>query len=211
MTATESETGGPSASITHLLHAARDGSEDAFDRLMPLVYAELHAIAHRHMRAERHEHTLSTTALVHEAYLRLVGQADVEWRDRAHFYGIASRVMRQVLVDYARRRGAKKRNALPPLPLDHALTVADSQAELILALDDALSRLASIDERQSQVVQHRFFGGLTEEEIGAMLGVSARTVRNDWVKARGWLYREMFGEVPETAGNAAPPGVSRRK
>jgi RNA polymerase sigma factor (TIGR02999 family) len=180
------------------------------DRLMPLVYAELRAIAHRHMRAERHEHTLSTTALVHEAYLRLVGHGSVDWRDRAHFYGIASRVMRQVLVDYARRRRTKKRSALPPLPLDHALAVADNQAELILALDEALGRLALIDERQSLVVQHRFFGGLTEDEIGAMLGVSARTVRNDWVKARGWLYREIFGDMRDPAATEAPLSAERR-
>ena len=189
----ESETPESPGAITTLLAAAREGSTDALDRLMPMVYAELRDIAHRQLRRERSDHTLSTTALVHEAYLRLMGQSNVDWRDRAHFYAIAARVMRRVLVDYARRRGAKKRG-LPPVTLDDALAVVDDQAELVVAVDDALTRLASIDERQSQVVQFRFFGGLTEDEIAAILGVSSRTVRNDWVKAKGWLYQEIFGD-----------------
>ncbi len=182
--------------ITTLLAAVRDGSTDALDRLMPLVYAELRAIAHRQLRRERSDHTLNTTALVHEAYLRLVGETGADWRDRAHFYAIAARVMRRILVDYARRRNAKKRTELPLLPPDGALTVVDEQATLVLELDDALTRLAAVDERQSKVVQFRFFAGLTEDEIAAVLGVSARTVRNDWVKAKGWLYREVFGKRP---------------
>jgi RNA polymerase sigma factor (TIGR02999 family) len=195
----ESESSEPESpgAITTLLEAVRDGSTEALDRLMPLVYTELRAIAHRQLRRERSDHTLSTTALVHEAYLRLMGSSGAtgtEWRDRAHFYAIAARVMRRVLVDYARRRGAKKRaNALPPASLDDALTVVDDQAELVLAVDDALTRLAAIDERQSQVVQYRFFAGLTEDEIASVLGVSPRTVRNDWVKAKGWLYQDIFG------------------
>jgi RNA polymerase sigma factor (TIGR02999 family) len=190
----ESETPESQGAITTLLAAAREGNTDALDRLMPMVYTELREIAHRQLRRERSDHTLSTTALVHEAYLRLMGQSNVDWRDRAHFYAIAARVMRRVLVDYARRRSAKKRGGLPPVTLDDALAVVDDQAELVVAVDDALTRLASIDERQSQVVQFRFFGGLTEDEIAAILGVSSRTVRNDWVKAKGWLYQEIFGD-----------------
>jgi RNA polymerase sigma factor (TIGR02999 family) len=196
MQLSESDAVASPGSITQLLEAARDGSADALDRLMPLVYSELRAIAHRQLRGERGDHTLSTTALVHEAYLRLLGQTQVDWHGRAHFYAIAARVMRRILVDYARRRGAKKRGVLPAVPLDDALTVVDDQAELVVALDDALTRLAAFDERQSQVVQYRFFGGLTEEEIATLLGVSTRTVRNDWVKAKGWLHRDLFGERP---------------
>ena len=165
---------------------------DALERLVPLVYEELRAIAHRQLRSERANHTLSTTGLVHEAYLRLVDQRRVDWCDRTHFFAMAARVMRRVLVDYARRRGARKRDgARDAAPLDDALAAADEQADLIVALDEALERLAQLEERQARVVECRFFGGYTEEETAELLGVSSRTVRNDWVKAKGWLYREL--------------------
>ena len=179
-------------SVTDLLVRSRDGSAEALDRLVPLVYDELRAIAHRQLRGERAHHTLSTTGLVHEAYLRLVDQRRVDWRDRTHFFAVAARVMRRVLVDYARRRGAKKREgARDPLPLDQAVVGVDEQADLLLAIDEALSRLGELDPRLVRVVEMRFFAGLTEEETAELLGVSARTVRSDWVKAKGWLYREL--------------------
>jgi RNA polymerase sigma factor (TIGR02999 family) len=183
-------------SVTELLARSRDGNAEAMERLVPLVYDELRAIAHRQLRGERADHTLGTTGLVHEAYIRLVDQTRVDWRDRSHFFAVAARVMRRVLVDYARRRGAQKRRAPggDPLSLDAAamaLNAVDEQADMLLALDEALSRLCAFDERQCRVVEYRFFAGLTEEEVAAILGISSRTVRNDWVKAKGWLYQEL--------------------
>lgn len=162
---------------------------------MPLVYDALRAIAHRQLRGERSQHTLSTTALVHEAYLRLVDQRNANWHDRTHFFAMAARVMRRVLVDYARRRVARKRDgARQAIPLDQAPLVVDDQAEQLLELDDALERLATRDTRMARVVELRFFAGLTDDEVAEVLGVSPRTVRNDWVKAKGWLYRELSDE-----------------
>ncbi len=181
----------PATVFTDLLKESRAGNPEALDRLVPLVYDQLRAIAHRQLRAERPEHTLGTTALVHEAYLRLVDQTRVDWQDRSHFFALAARTMRRVLVDYARRRGARKRRAVEHTVLEDALALADQQADLVLSIDEALNRLAQLDERQSRVVECRFFGGLTEEETAELLGVTARTVRNDWVKARGWLYHEL--------------------
>jgi RNA polymerase sigma factor (TIGR02999 family) len=183
--------------ITALLIAWRAGDEDALDQLFPRVYDELRQIAHRHLGREREGHTLSTTALVHEAYLKLVDQTRAHWTDRAHFFAIAARVMRRILVDYARRHQAKKRGGLAaPLPLDdealgNATLVADERAEMLVALDDALKRLAEIDERLSRVVECRFFGGLTEEETAQALSITSRTVRRDWVKAKGWLHQAL--------------------
>lgn len=181
------------------------GNPAALDRLVPLVYAELRAIAHRQLLRERPSHTLNTTALVHEAYLRLAGHAQTEWRDEAHLFAIASRVMRRVLVDYARRhRAAKRAGTHHRVPLEDAgeaptsapvleatLAAADVRAEALVELDDALTRLATLDERLGRVVECRFFGGLTEEETAAALGVTARTVRRDWIKAKGWLRRAL--------------------
>jgi RNA polymerase sigma factor (TIGR02999 family) len=184
-------------SFTELLARSRDGAPGALDQLLPLVYDELRAIAHRQLRAERTDHTLSTTALVHEAYLRLVDQRRVDWRDRTHFFAVASRVMRRVLVDYARRRGAKKREgARDAIPLDEAVIAVDEQAEMLVALDEALTRLGELEPRLVHVVEMRFFAGLTEDETAELLGVSPRTVRNDWVKAKGWLYRELREDDP---------------
>lgn len=178
--------------VTQLLARARDGSDAAIEQLIPLVYDELRAIAHRQLRAERAAHTLNTTALVHEAYLRLVDQQHVDWQDRAHFFAVGARVMRRVLVDYARRRAAKKRDGVrKAVSLEEALLVVDDQAGMLLDLDEALTRLAAQDERMARVVELRFFAGLTEDEAAEVLGVSPRTVRYDWIKAKGWLYREL--------------------
>ena len=179
-------------SVTDLLSRSRDGHADALNQLMPLVYDELRAIAHRQLRLERAHHTLSTTAVVNEAYLRLIDQRRVDWRDRAHFFGVAAQFMRRVLVDYARRRGAKKRDgARDAITLDEALVAVDEQGDMLVALDEALARLAALDPRLARVVELRFFGGLTEAETAEVLGVSQRTVRYDWVKAKGWLFREL--------------------
>jgi RNA polymerase sigma factor (TIGR02999 family) len=182
--------------ITELLRGLRRGEPDAMERLMPLVYDELRRIAHRQLGRERDEHTVGTTALVHEAYLRLVDQRRTEWNDRAHFYGVASQAMRRVLLDYARRhRAAKRDGTLRQVPLDDAVLAAEERADELLALDEALRRLAEVAPRLARVVELRFFGGLTEADAGTVLGVDARTVRRDWVKARAWLHQELTGGV----------------
>ena len=192
--------------ITDQLFALRNGADPtAWDQLVPLVYDELRVMAHRQLQRERAGHTLSTTALVHEAYLKLVDQHRAQWKDRAHFFAIASEMMRRVLVDYARRhRAAKRDGARVQVSLDtaaggvddgrfsgDALAAADSRADTLIALDEALTRLAARDERLVRVVECRFFGGLTEEETAAALNVTARTVRRDWIKAKNWLHREL--------------------
>lgn len=178
--------------ITGLLGAWRRGDRDAFDRLFPLVYDELRRIAHRQLGREHPDHTLGTTALVHEAYLKLVDQTRAQLTDRVHFFAVAARAMRRILVDYARRHRALKRGgAGARVSLSDATVVADQRAEALVTLDEALARLAEADERLSQVVEFRFFGGLTEEETAGALGVTARTVRRDWVKAKGWLYQAL--------------------
>ncbi len=174
--------------ITGLLLAWRGGDGGAFDRLFPLVYDELRRIAHRQLVRERPDHTLGTTALVHEAYLKLVDQTRAQLTDRVHFFAVAARAMRRILVDYARRhRAAKRGGAAAAVSLDENTVVADQRADALLALDEALTQLAEIDGRMSHVVEYRFFGGLTEDETADALGVTARTVRRDWVKAKGWL------------------------
>ena len=178
--------------VTDLLLELRSGDRTALDRLFPVVYDELRRVAHRQLTAERGDHTLGTTGLVHEAYLRLVDQTRVEYRDRRHFFALAARAMRRVLVDYARRYRAQKRGgAASPVSLDEGALPAAERADNVLALDEALSRLAQLDERLSQVVECRFFGGYSEEEIAEVVGVDARTVRRDWVKAKNWLSREL--------------------
>jgi RNA polymerase sigma factor (TIGR02999 family) len=182
--------------ITGLLLDWQGGDADAVDRLLPLVYEELRRVAHRQLRGERTDHTLSTTALVHEAYVRLVDQTRVRWADRAHFFAIAARAMRRVLVDYARQhRAAKRGGERRPVTLDETAIVVEGRAETLLALDEALIRLAALDERLCRVVECRFFGGLTEEETAQALQVTSRTVRRDWVKAKGWLFQEMHADV----------------
>jgi len=183
--------------ITQRLGAMRNASDRAaWDRLVPLVYDELRAMAHRQLRRDARGQTLTTTAVVHEAYLRLVDCDEAPSLDRAHFFALAARVMRRLLIDYARRhRAAKRGGEHHRAPYDDALAVADERADTLIALDDALSRLAAADERLARVVECRFFGGLTEEETAAALGVTARTVRREWVKAKEWLLRDL-GEYP---------------
>jgi RNA polymerase sigma factor (TIGR02999 family) len=190
-------------------HLHEDGGRDpnAWHELAPLVYDELRAMARRRLRRERDSHTLNTTGLVHETYLRLVDQRDAHWRDRSQFFAIAARVMRRVLIDYARQhRAAKRGGTAQTITLERmeqamesdpmagevrSYSSADERAELLIALDDAVSRLATVDERIAQVVECRFFGGLTEEETATALGVTARTVRRDWTRAKDWLLREL--------------------
>lgn len=182
--------------VTRLLAAVREGEPDAIDRLYPYVYDELRAVAERQLRRERPGHTLHPTALVHEAYMKMAG-GPADATDRAHFLALAARAMRQILVDHARRRGARKRGG------DwHATTLTDGSASVeldpteLIALDRAMEAL---DERQRQVVECRFFAGLEESEIARALDVSERTIRRDWVKARAWLYRELYPETPPPA------------
>lgn len=184
--------------LTRLLASCSDGDESAFDRLIPLVYADLKAIAHRRMRTERAGHTLDTTAVVHEAYVQLVNQATATWRDRAHFFAVASRVIRHVLIDYARRRNAEKRGGGRfQVPLREAMTGEEPKTVDLLALDEALAELAEHDERMAQVVECRFFGGMTMEETAAAVGVSQRTAERDWTRARAHLYRTLRGTTDD--------------
>jgi RNA polymerase sigma factor (TIGR02999 family) len=183
-----------SHNITHLLKEWSDGDRRALDRLTPLVYEELHHQAARYLRRERPGHTLQTTALINEAYLRLIDAKDVHWRSRAHFLAIAANLMRRVLVDHARRRDAEKRGGSHiRLTLDEALAIATETDVDLLAIDEALDRLAAIDPQQARVVELRFFSGLTVEETAAALGVSPKTVKRDWSVARAWLRREIGG------------------
>jgi RNA polymerase sigma factor (TIGR02999 family) len=183
------------AQVTDLLVAWSEGDKQAYDRLVPLVYDELHRLAHRYMSGERAGHTLQTTALVDEAYLRLVNQK-VRWQNRSHFFAIAAEVMRRILVDYARQgRYAKRGGGAQKVELDEAMLMARERSSELIALDDALKRLAEFDERKSRVVELRFFGGLTVDETAKVLGVSPNTVDRDWSTARAWLYKEVNGET----------------
>jgi RNA polymerase sigma-70 factor, ECF subfamily len=178
--------------VTNLLLDWRNGDEAALARLTPLVYDELRRLAGGYLRRERAGHTLQATALVHEAYLRLIGQQHLDWQSRAHFFGVAAQVMRHVLVDQARsRRAAKRGGGEALLPLDEAADCASEPAAEVIALDDALKSLARIDERKSRVVELRYFGGLTEEETAEVLGVSPATVRRESRLAEAWLCREV--------------------
>jgi RNA polymerase sigma factor (TIGR02999 family) len=181
--------------VTGLLVAWSHGDADANDRLIEAVYAELRGLARGYLRRERPDHSLAPTALVHEAYLRLVDQRRVPWQNRAHFFAIAAHVMRRLLVDHARAHGAAKRGSghrVPLLDLDVAVEPEDFD---VIALDAALARLAAFDSRQSRLVELRFFGGLTGDEIAAVLGVAPITVKRDWALAKAWLFRELRGEA----------------
>lgn len=183
---------GPPSEVTQLLQGWRDGDKEALDALLPLVYKELYRLAHFQLRKERPDHTLQSAALVHEAYLRLVGVTPPMWEGRTHFFAIASQLMRQILVDYARRRGAAKRGAsVCTLSLEDARGKAQGKEMDVVALDDALQSLAAIDARQSRIVEMRFFGGLTLEEISVALDIAPKTVQRDWTAARAWLHREL--------------------
>jgi len=185
--------GGTSPSdVTRLLLAWSDGDETALQRLMPLVYAELRRLAARYMGRERAGHTLQTSALINEAYLRLVGARGVQWQNRAHFYAVSAGAMRRILVDFARARDNLKRGGgVRPIPLDEQTLAGVTRSADLLALDEALERLAVLSPRQGRVVELRYFGGMTEQEVADVLNVSSRTVRNDWQLARAWLHREL--------------------
>ncbi len=177
---------------TDLLTELRSGTQASVDRLVPLLYAELRAIAHHHLAIRGGLGTLQTTALVHEVYLKLVDQTRAGWRDRAHFLALSSVAMRHVLVDRAKARLTQKRGGdLRRIPLDEAVVAAEDQPEALLQLEEALTRLAEVEPRLARVVECRFFGGLTEEEVAAGLGITTRTVQRDWVKARMLLRRAL--------------------
>jgi len=181
-----------SSDVTALLVRLSNGEEAALDRLLPAVYDELRRIAHNQLRGERADHTLRTTELVHEAYEKLVEHNAVDWQDRQHFFAVAARAMRQVLVDHARRKTAAKRGGdAPEMPLDDVTLLQETKTEDLIALDDALDRLAAQDERAAKVVECRFFGGYTIAETADVLDVSRSTVKRDWRGARAWLNREL--------------------
>ena len=175
-----------------MLTAWSAGDEHALEKLTPLVYAELHRAAHRYMTAERSEHTLQTTALINELYLRLVDFQQVDWQNRAQFFGICAQLMRRILVDFARARTTQKRAGdIPILPLDEELIISGEPQPDLVALDDALKSLAVVDERKSRVVELRFFAGLNVQETAEVLRVSCETVMRDWKLAKAWLFREL--------------------
>jgi RNA polymerase sigma-70 factor, ECF subfamily len=181
--------------VTELLLAWSEGDQEALDRLMPLVYSELRRLAQSYMRRERAGHTLQTTALIHEAYLRLIDAKQARLENRAHFFAVASRLMRQILVDFARSRGYQKRGGgAHQVSLDEAMVIGQPRDEDLIALDEALDSLAEVDERKSRVVEMRFFGGLTEAETAEALKVSPETVRRDLRLARSWLLLRLSGE-----------------
>jgi len=185
----------PTHEVTQLLKAWTAGDEQALEKLTPMVYRQLHQVARRYMGGERSGHTLQTTALVNEVYLRLVDCGQVRWRDRVHFFAVSAQLMRRILVDFARSRGYQKRGAgIAPLSLDEAPSVCNEPDANLVALDDALQGLATVDERGSKVVELRFFGGLSNEETAEVLGVSTDTVLREWRLARAWLLRELSGE-----------------
>jgi RNA polymerase sigma-70 factor (ECF subfamily) len=177
--------------VTRLLAAARLGDRNALDELMPIVFDELHRIASGYMRRERAGHTLQPTALVNEVYLKLVADSGVEWQGRAHFVGVAARLMRNILVDHARARGAAKRNAGERVSIAEVDGAVEARDVDLLALDEALERLAALDADLARVVELRYFGGLTTRETAEALGVSTATVEREWATARGWLRREL--------------------
>jgi RNA polymerase sigma factor (TIGR02999 family) len=182
-------------SVTDLLLRAHAGEPGAADRIFPLVYDELRRLAHRHLQQEPTGHTLATTDLVHEAYFKLVEQTRVQWGGRAHFLAVAANAMRRILVDHARHhRSLKHGGQLRRMPIDSIDLPVAERAELLIALDDALERLRQLDERRVRVVECRFFGGMTEEETAAALGIGLRTAKRDWAKAKSWLYNELYPE-----------------
>jgi RNA polymerase sigma-70 factor, ECF subfamily len=182
----------PPHDVTQLLQAWGNGNQAARDRLMSVVYDELHRLARRYMRNESPGHTLQTSALVNEAFIRLVDQRDVHWQNRSHFFGIAAQMMRRILVDYARSRNfAKRGGGAFKLSLEEGLIVSDERSEEVVAVHEALEGLAKIDPRQAQIVELKFFGGFSNEETAAVLTVSSGTVARDWTMAKAWLRREI--------------------
>ena len=189
-----SESPDNAANVTQMLKEWSDGNTQVLDNLMPLVYDELRRQASRFLRKERSNHTLQTTALIHEAYLKLIDQKSVEWQNRAHFFAIASTAMRRILVDYARTRNRERRGgSAENLPLDEAFQISSNEKSIdLVALDEALTRLAQFDERQARIVELRYFSGLDNDETAAVLGVSNATVRRDWNFAKAWLRQEIM-------------------
>lgn len=181
----------PSQAVSELLVKWRAGDQEALQALVPLVYKELHAVAHRYLQNERPGHTLQTTALVHEAYLRLVDQRPFETENRAHFVSVAARLMRQILVDYARSHRAAKRGADRKVDLNEGLVLPQMPSADLVALDDALNELARVDEQQSRIVELKYFGGLTTEEIAGLLDISLSTAKREWNVAKAWLSRQI--------------------
>lgn len=179
--------------VTRILHQLSAGNQEAVDELLPLVYAELRGLADRFLRRESNDRTIQATALVHEAYLKLVGQTEVTWQNRAHLFAVAAQAMRRILVDQARGRKRQKRGGgMGKMSLDHALVLSADDDELdLVSLDEALCALGDEHERKAQVVEMRFFGGLTLEEIAEVLGVTRRTIERDWQYSRAWLYRAL--------------------
>jgi RNA polymerase sigma factor (TIGR02999 family) len=190
-----------SKEVTQLLLAWNGGDKEALDRLMPLVYDELRRLARRYMMRESPGHTLQTTALVNEAYMRLVDWKNVQWQNRAHFFGVSAQLMRRILVDFARsRQQLKREGAAQPVSLDEALVVSSERGQDLVALDDALKALAEIDERKSRIVEMRFFGGLSVEETAEVVGIAPITVMREWTKAKAWLYRELNRAATDATG-----------
>ena len=180
--------------VTQLLQSWSEGNQEALDKLVPLVHAELHRLARHYMSNERPGHTLQTTELVNEAYVRLIDWKNVRWQNRAHFFGVAAQIMRRILVDFARSRAsAKKGGGTQYVSLSEAMTISPERGEDLIALNDALESLAELDARKSRIVELRFFGGLSVEETAEVLKISARTVMRDWGLAQAWLYRELSG------------------
>jgi RNA polymerase sigma-70 factor, ECF subfamily len=179
--------------VSKLLRAWRDGDQRALEKLTPIVYCELHRLARRYMRGERVGHSLQTTALVNEAYMRLVDYKRMQWQNRAHFFAVSAQLMRRILVDYARRRNLKRGGGLKRVSLEDTAILGGSPRADLVALDDAMKQLAKLDPRKEQVVEMRFFGGLSVEETAEVLKISPVTVMRDWSTARAWLYRELLG------------------
>ena len=178
--------------VTILLSRMHDGDQEAASKLMPVVYGELRRLAGAYMRRERPEHTLQATALVHEAYIKLVNQRSVDWQSRSHFFGVAAQLMRRILIDHARAHLREKRGGTSPVvPLDEALVFAPGQSAQLVRLNDALERLEKLDARQSKIVELRFFGGLSVEETAEFLKISPKTVKRDWSVAKAWLLGEL--------------------
>ena len=181
------------ADVSQLLRAWSDGDKSALDRLTPIVYEELRRLARRYLRGESAGHSLQTTALVNEAYVRLVDYTRMQWQNRAHFFAVSAQLMRQILVDHARRHNLKRGGSLQHVSLEEATALGGERAADMVALDDAMNALARLDPRKVQVVEMRFFGGLSVEETAEVLKVSPVTVMRDWSTAKAWLYREMTG------------------
>jgi RNA polymerase sigma-70 factor (ECF subfamily) len=194
--------------VTQILKAMHAGDPAAADRLLPLVYSELHRLARAYMRRERPDHTLQATALINEAYVRLAGE-DIDWNNRAHFIGLAAHVMRQVLVDYARQHNAERRaGGLHRVEMNDDLAVSPDRLDEVASIDQALTRLAAHNPRQARVVELRYFGGLSVEQIAKVLDVSPRSVKRDWSLARIWLFRQMRPGQPLPTGDEPPPAES---